>query len=798
MSAQPSSVTASGDQVTILHARKNLSKLWRADGKIESYDSAKLFEPQVFSVSNGRELSTLLTQLESKQKSCIIRGRFVGLEEAARREDLSGLRSGTVLRRKTLFEDQPLHTVLIEVDDFQPTIFDPMYEPEREAAIGEYIAARLPACFHKASFHWQLSNSFGHPDKPGLRVHLWFWLATPRTSAELKAWAKAIDLKADRAVFDEIQVHYTANPRFESGVADPVVTRSGFHEGTVEAVDLEIGTAIEPVKPRKKAGEPSGELRTEISPEQLADLKSALAHRKLLEDAAGEPICSEIGLALLSLGRELHDELFRDLFCPRAGNYDAEWAAGWWDAHSSVRVRSDYRHVFTMSSERGWVNPSSPRAATADDFDVQPTSTEVQSPLERYYAYLPQHMYIDRATRQLFPAPSVDGSLRGISIGDLKPTAWLDKHRAVHQMTWDPGRGEIIEDEIVAAGGWQKSAGQRVFNQYRAAPMLEGDASKVDPWLDHLKRIYPDEYEHIVRWLAHRVQRPGDKINHAIVLGGSQGIGKDTALAPVKAAVGSWNWEEITPVQMLGRFNGWVKSVVVRVNEARDLGEVDRFAFYDHAKSYIAAPPDVLRVDEKHTREYPVLNVLGMIITTNHKLDGIYLPGDDRRHYVAWSAATKQEFDDRYWQTLWVWYETGGLGHVAAYLRTLDLTGFNPKAAPPKTPAFYEIVACNNDPEEGELTSLLDEMGNPATVTIGELRSAAMSGSGDSSVSALFERKERRAIPHKLERAGYVSVRNPGTTDGRWKVDGKNQTVYARRDLALADQLRAVRQRARS
>src|ERR1700740_505193 len=71
---------------------------------------------------------------------------------------------------------------------------------------------------------------------------------------------------------------------------------------------------------------------------------------------------------------------------------------------------------------------------------------------------------------------------------------------------------------------------------------------------------------------------------------------------------------------------------------------MDRFKFYDHTKIYTAAPPDVLRVDEKHLREHYVFNVLGFIITTNHKTDGIYLPADDRRHYVAWSDATKEDF----------------------------------------------------------------------------------------------------------------------------------------------------------
>jgi hypothetical protein len=61
------------------------------------------------------------------------------------------------------------------------------------------------------------------------------------------------------------------------------------------------------------------------------------------------------------------------------------------------------------------------------------------------------------------------------------------------------------------------------------------------------------------------------------------------------------------------------------VGEARDLGDVDRFQFYDHMKTYTAAPPDVLRVDEKHLREHY-----------------------DRRHFVAWCDLTKEDFTPGY------------------------------------------------------------------------------------------------------------------------------------------------------
>jgi hypothetical protein len=103
------------------------------------------------------------------------------------------------------------------------------------------------------------------------------------------------------------------------------------------------------------------------------------------------------------------------------------------------------------------------------------------------------------------------------------------------------------------------------------------------------------------------------------VLGGAQGIGKDKILEPIKPAIGPWDLAEVSPQHLLGRVNGFVQSMILRGSEARDLGDVERFAFYDHMKTYTAAPPDVLRVDEKHLREYAVFNVCGIVITTNHK-----------------------------------------------------------------------------------------------------------------------------------------------------------------------------------
>jgi uncharacterized protein DUF5906 len=413
--------------------------------------------------------------------------------------------------------------------------------------------------------------------------------------------------------------------------------------------------------------------------------------------------------------------------------------------------------------------------------------------LEDFVAYMPTHSYIFKPTREMWAGTSVNSRIPPVPQGkdEIKATVWLDQNAPVEQMTWTPGEPMLITGRLIADGGWIGRRGVTCFNLYRPPIIEAGNAAEAGPWLDHVHKVYPEDTDHIIPWLAHRVQRPAEKINHALLLGGPQGIGKDTALEPIKYAVGPWNFHEVSPQHMLGRFNGFLRSVILRVNEARDLGDVDRFAFYDHMKAYTAAPPDVLRCDEKNLREHSIINCCGVIITSNHKTNGLFLPPDDRRHYVAWSDLTKNDFHSAYWTKLWGWYQSGGVRHVAAYLAKLDLSGFDPKAPPPKTAAFWAIVDASRSPEESELADVLDIMGRPNTVILDELRRNA---EGEFLVW-LQDRKNRRVIPHRMEDAGYAPVRNDTAADGLWKTQGKRQAVYAKAELSLHDRFAAVRRR---
>ena len=228
-------------------------------------------------------------------------------------------------------------------------------------------------------------------------------------------------------------------------------------------------------------------------------------------------------------------------------------------------------------------------------------------------------------------------------------------------------------------------------------------------------------------------------------------------------------------------------------------------------KAYTAAPPDVLRCnDNKYIPVHPILNVCGVVYTTNYKAEGLYLPADDRRHYVAWSTFKKEDFAEQYWIDLWSFLDGGGDRHVAAYLAGLDLSAFNPKAPPPLTSAFWDIVNAHRAAEDAELADTIelyqrhvlakkhsrapqqinpDDIDRPLAVTLRLLVPFAVS---EDFRTWLTECKYRRLLPHRFEACGYVPVRNPAANDGLWKINGRREVVYALDSLTPRDQIAAA------
>jgi hypothetical protein len=423
-----------------------------------------------------------------------------------------------------------------------------------------------------------------------------------------------------------------------------------------------------------------------------------------------------------------------------------------------------------------------------------------------FFAFLPLHQFYYAPTRQLWPTASInsifpamavldsDGNLRRSDKGKvitISAAQWLDQNRPIEAMTWAPGEPLLIFDRLLVEAGWIPQPGVTTFNTYRAPIIQDGDPKRAGPWLRLVFRIFRETGKHIIRYLAFKVQFPAEKINHGLLLGGAPGIGKDTILAPVRQAVGEWNFQEATPKEMLGSFQPFNKAVILRISETRDLGELTQFAFYEHMKTYLASPPETKETNEKYLRTYYLPNVMGVIFTTNNKENGMYLPPDDRRHFVAWSERVSADFAPGCWQDFWDWYDDGGFGHVGALLRRLSLAKFQAKADAPKTAAFWDIVSANVAPEESGLADVLDWMKRPAAVTVEQI--LTQPNLPAELFDWLREPKNRRTMSKHLRECGYPVEPNRDSKQGLWRINGKRQKIYVHKDLSAEDRAKAVR-----
>ena len=448
--------------------------------------------------------------------------------------------------------------------------------------------------------------------------------------------------------------------------------------------------------------------------------------------------------------------------------------------------------LFALAGERGRRGGTSRTAGTASPGTSQ---TSKGPTIDDFYAYLPDHKFIHKPTGALWPAKSVDETLVAPDQRS-KPSVWLDRNRPVHALSWLPGEPPLVENTIVTENGRLRHLGCHTFNRYVIPNVPVGDPDLAGPWLDHIKDLYGDEGVNlIVPRLAHRVQRPAEKINHAMVWGGDPGIGKDTILAPVRYVIGEANMAEASPQDLTGKFTSFKRAIILRISEARDLGEVNRYALHEHTKTLLAAPPETLTVNEKFLPGYSIPNVVFVIFTTNHP-DALYLPADDRRHLVLWSDLPASPEQDASAQAMHAWYARGGNAHVAAYLHAYDLSKFNPKAPPPKTTAFWQMVNADRGSADNDLADVLeDELGKPAVVTLEMIRRRASVGL----VEWLDNPQNYRATPKRMAKCGYVLVPNPDDEKrGRWKrtIGGKSRriTIYGRHDLTDSERLRLAQQ----
>jgi hypothetical protein len=280
----------------------------------------------------------------------------------------------------------------------------------------------------------------------------------------------------------------------------------------------------------------------------------------------------------------------------------------------------------------------------------------------------------------------------------------------------------------------------------------------VGPWLQHLHRMVPIDYEreHLLNVLAHKVQFPAHKINHAVLVGGHPGSGKDTLLAPFFWAIGGASKANCSLVRNEELTQQWgyaLECEVMEIAELRQNDAKDRRALENTLKPIIAAPPELLTVQRKGLHPYMALNRVLVVAFSNERA-AISIPSDDRRWFCLWAEASRMPEADAV--ALWNWYQNrGGFAAVAAWLYARDVSAFNPGAAPPMTEAKMIMVEQGRSMGESYLVDIISRR-------LGEFAPGVVAAP----FYALCDRLQGQAAPgvrlvpaalmHALKEAGWV------------------------------------------
>lgn len=250
-------------------------------------------------------------------------------------------------------------------------------------------------------------------------------------------------------------------------------------------------------------------------------------------------------------------------------------------------------------------------------------------------------------------------------------------------------------------------------------PAIDATEGDVSPFLDLLTRMLPDKRDQqiLLSWMAFVVQNPGMQARWAPVLQGVEGNGKTFFMSCMQFAVGEDYAHLPNPQDMEEKYNGYIENhLFIGVEEIHMEG---RRSFMDRIKPMLTNRRVEVRVMGEDKRM--VDNRTNWFFCTNHN-DAIIKTTRDRRYAIFYTAQQESEhlgrdgLDGQYFPDLYAWAERGGYGHIAWWLKHVQIPDeFNPAVQAhraPRTSSERTAIELSRGPMEVEILNAI-EAGQP-------------------------------------------------------------------------------------
>ena len=274
--------------------------------------------------------------------------------------------------------------------------------------------------------------------------------------------------------------------------------------------------------------------------------------------------------------------------------------------------------------------------------------------------------------------------------------------------TLDDGQdfGFIVAETLEFQPGEEETflakTGARALNLWRpseaALRAARGAALRGDcrAFLGHVEYLLDGDrvaIDHVLNFLAHLLQKPGERVNHALLITSPvKGVGKSTLGQIVRKLAGESNSGVAQSKDLKSQFDGWIAGkLVVQVDEVYEAGNWD---LANKLKPLITEP--TVSVNIKYGPQKEVQNFARFLMFSNHSAP-INIEEGDRRYFVVNSKATAR--DPSYYQRLHrEALSEDGIGAIHAWLMKRDIGGWNSFAAPPMTEAKQAIEDVSGNP----------------------------------------------------------------------------------------------------
>ena len=249
--------------------------------------------------------------------------------------------------------------------------------------------------------------------------------------------------------------------------------------------------------------------------------------------------------------------------------------------------------------------------------------------------------------------------------------------RIVDKLTYNPGQPRFCKERSFNSNSVLDCINVWVPSDIETD--LEGDIS---PWLDMMNLVFDGDkaaIHHATSFLAFMVQNPGERINHALVVQGAQGLGKDSVFRAVAAILGRHNVASVTLPEVESQFNDWMfgRQLII----FQEMLAPGRRAIYNKLKTVIT--DETAQINGKHMPVYRVWNRANYVFLTNYK-HALSIDPDDRRMWV-WHSKMRPQSKE-YYTEFYKWLANKlSASYLYNYLVHYDTGEFSATAPPPIT-----------------------------------------------------------------------------------------------------------------